>query len=88
LSSWRDQTEEQQRAIYNEIGLGDFEEVESLEMLDPDFKPIAGDIASYPSHADWFSAVLAKQARHREELARRLDKGHGEPACTDLSDPF
>ena len=37
FSSWRGQTEEEQRRIYNEIGLGEFTEVEPLPCTDPQF---------------------------------------------------
>ena len=36
FSSWRDQTEEEQRRIYDEIGVGDFTEVEPLGCNDPE----------------------------------------------------
>jgi hypothetical protein len=63
FSNWRDETEDEQRAAYNKIGLGEFEEVESLAMLEyGSLKPIAGDRDSYPTHDDWFAAVLAKQS--------------------------
>jgi hypothetical protein len=32
FSSWRDQTEEEQRRIYDEIGLGEFEKIEPLDV--------------------------------------------------------
>ena len=35
FSSWREQTEEEQRRIYNEIGLGEFTEVRPLPCTDP-----------------------------------------------------
>jgi hypothetical protein len=66
FDSWREETEEEQRAAYNKIGLGVFEEVEPLQMRDFDLKPIAGDRNSYRTHDDWFAAVLAKQ----EDLER------------------
>ncbi len=31
FSSWRDQTEDEQRALYDEVGMGDFERVESVQ---------------------------------------------------------
>jgi hypothetical protein len=36
FSSWRDQTEEEQRRIYDEISLGSFTEVEPLPCNDPE----------------------------------------------------
>jgi hypothetical protein len=38
FSTWRDETEEEQRRIYNEIGLGDFTEVEPLPCNNPKYK--------------------------------------------------
>ena len=35
LSSWRNQTEDEQRRIYDEIGLGEFTEVQPLPCTDP-----------------------------------------------------
>jgi hypothetical protein len=37
FSSWRYQTEEEQRRIYDEIGVGDFTEVEPLGCNNPEF---------------------------------------------------
>ena len=61
LSSWRDETQDQQRTWYNANNLGSFEKVEPLEMVDSKFKPIAGDRSSYPTHHDWFAVVLSRQ---------------------------
>ena len=62
FSSWRMQTEDEQRAIYNKIGLGDFNTVEPLHMLDGR-NPIAGDRGSYVSPDEWFAEVVARQGR-------------------------
>jgi hypothetical protein len=69
LGSWRDETAEQQRVWYNANNLGSFEKVEPLEMVDSKFKPIAGDLSSYPTHDDWFAVVLSRQ----KEVAEMRD---------------
>jgi hypothetical protein len=64
FSSWRHQTEAEQREWYEANDFGSYEEVEPLAMLTcGDLKPIAGDMDSYPTHGDWFAAVLAKQQK-------------------------
>ena len=35
FSSWKDETEEEQRRVYHEIGLGEFEEIRPLHLLEP-----------------------------------------------------
>ena len=69
FSSWRLQTEDEQRAIYNEIGLGDFYEVEPLHTLTAEHNPIAGDPGSYVSHDEWLAEVLAKRDSPRRHQA-------------------
>ena len=81
FGSWRDQTEEEQRAFYEANNLGSFEEVRPLLMLNKENKPIAGDRASYASHEDWFAVVLSKQPRPLQTLA-------WPESCTEIDVPF
>ena len=46
FSSWRNETEEEQRRAYAKIGLGEFTEVEPLPCTDPE---IAGDATQPPA---------------------------------------
>jgi hypothetical protein len=81
FSSWRDETEAEQRAWYTANNFGAYEKVEPLGMLNDDLEPIAGDRASYPSPDDWLVVVRSRQKKHpigramneEQELAQQGD---------------
>jgi hypothetical protein len=52
FSSWRDQTEDEQRRAYDEIGLGEFTTVEPLPCTDPRITAMAKPLPPEIDHDD------------------------------------
>jgi hypothetical protein len=91
FSSWRDETEDEQRRAYDEIGMGEYTEVEPLPCTDPELtgaKPLpeSDNVVEFPERKDpWINVgssegiikALNELLDHERDNPASMEYGYG-----------